>query len=102
MPGTEPEGEHQGVDSIQEVEEEVEGESLEDELLDDGASFDSFDPMQQLTQLFVTESGVPIVDVLQGIQEAHDKQNKILYKLVSILEKNASKPESDGHSVGNA
>ena len=45
-----------------------------------------FDPMQQLSQFLVTESGVPIVDVLQGIQEALDKQNKILYKLVSVVE----------------
>lgn len=52
-------------------------ESYEEEL---------FDPMQHLTQLLVTESGIPIVDVLQGIQDALDKQNKILYKLVSVVE----------------
>lgn len=50
--------------------------------LDDGL----FDPMQQFTQLLVTETGVPIVDVLQGIQDALEKQNKILYKLASVVD----------------
>lgn len=61
------------------------GEDIDD---DEIGSFDDsiFDPMQQFTQLLVTEAGVPIVDVLQGIQEAIEKQNKILYKLVSTIE----------------
>ena len=60
----------------------------EDDVDDDIESFDesAFDPVQQITQLLVTEAGVPVVDVLQGIQEALDKQNKILYKLVSTIE----------------
>lgn len=40
------------------------------------------DPMQQLTQLFVTEDNVPIVDVLQEILEALKKHNKVMYTLV--------------------
>lgn len=70
----------------------VDEEDLEDEEEDDLGSFDDdvmFDPLQQLhelTQLLVTEAGVPVVDVLQGIHDSIDKQNKILYKLVSVIE----------------
>ena len=63
-----------------EVEEE-DGDDMESEFDDS-----MFNPMQQFTQLLVTEAGVPIVDVLQGIQEALEKQNKILFKLVSTIE----------------
>lgn len=74
----------------------VDGQAYDDEDEDDEdlESFDEdddvFGPMhdlsQQLTQLMITEDGVPIVDVMQGIQEAIEKQNKILYKLVSVVE----------------
>lgn len=87
----------------QPVEQPVEEEQVEEIVVDDDAdaedededdlgSFDDdvmFDPLQQLhglTQLLVTEAGVPVVDVLQGIQDSMDKQNKILYKLVSVIE----------------
>lgn len=63
-------------------EEDIEVDDEEIDSLDDVM----FDPMQQFTQLLVTESGVPLVDVLQGIQEAIEKQNKIMYKLVSVVE----------------
>lgn len=79
--------------------EAVDGDLEEDEYddEDDGeelASFGEalFDPVmltQQVTQLLVTEDGVPVVDVLQGIQDSLDKQNKILYKLVSVIEAHA-------------
>ena len=60
---------------------------LDDEDDEDLSSLgEHFDPLQQLTQLFVTEAGTPIVDVLQGIQDALDKQNKIMFKLVSVLD----------------
>lgn len=97
-----PEGE-QVVEVVPEEEEEVaaevvpaeEEEVVEDVDVDDDddededlESFeeDMFDPMQQLTQLLVTEDGVPLVDVLQGIRESIDKQNKILFKLVSVID----------------
>lgn len=64
----------------EEIDETVDDEELDS--LDDGM----FDPMQQLTQLLVTEEGVPLVDVVQGIQDALVKQNKILYKLASVIE----------------
>ena len=75
----------EAVDAVDAVECVDDDEEMEEEDLD---SLDDamFDPMQQLTQLLVTESGVPIVDVLHGIQEALEKQNKILYKLVSVIE----------------
>lgn len=69
--------------------EEIDVVLPEDEGVDDDIeSFDEsvFDPLQQFTQLLVTEAGVPVVDVLHGIQEAIEKQNKILYKLVSTIE----------------
>lgn len=73
--------------SPEDVVEEME-ELTNDDDLDIEDSFDGglFDPMQQLAQMLVTESGVPLVDVLQGIQESLDKQNKILYKLVSVVD----------------
>lgn len=74
----------------EEEEEVVEDVDVDDDDDDDEdlESFeeDMFDPMQQLTQLLVTEDGVPLVDVLQGIRESIDKQNKILFKLVSVID----------------
>ena len=70
---------------IEEVE-ELDDEDLDDPELEEDSIGDMFDPMAQLTQLLVTESGTPLVDVLQGIQDSLDKQNKILYKLVSVIE----------------
>jgi hypothetical protein len=83
-----------------EVEDVVpEGTEEEEDLDDDLDSFDegAFEPMHHLTQLLVTESGTPLVDVVQGIQEAIDQQgavlrdaleklNRIMYKLVSVIE----------------
>ena len=73
------------IEAIDDVDGDEEDVDLDEE---DLGSFDDglFDPMQQLTQLLVTESGIPLVDVVQGIQDALDKQNKILYKLVSVIE----------------
>lgn len=80
--------------------EDVVPEGADEGLDDDLESFDegAFDPMQHLTQLFVTESGVPLVDVAQGIQDAiaelgekFEKHNRILYKLVSVIESKAGK-----------
>ncbi len=65
--------------------EDIDEDELDDADLDESID-EMFDPMGQLTQLLVTEGGTPIVDVLQGISDALDKQNKILYKLVSVVE----------------
>ena len=45
-----------------------------------------YDPLERLTQLLVTEDGEPLVDVLQAMRHALEKQNKVLFKLVSVLE----------------
>jgi hypothetical protein len=55
---------------------------LDDNDDDDDLEFGGFDPLQHLTQLFVTEDGKPIVDVLQSICKELSVQNKILYSLV--------------------
>lgn len=44
------------------------------------------DPLHQISQLLLTEDGEAVADVLQGIRDALDKQNKILFKLAGILE----------------
>lgn len=86
-----PPPEVEEVEKVSEVPpEEVEeiDDDVDDEDIDIDESFDGalFDPMHQLTQVLVTESGTPLVDVVQGIQDALEKQNKILYKLVSVVE----------------
>lgn len=72
----------------EEIHDDDVGDLNEDGELDDDdlGPFEPYDPLQQVTQLLVTEEGTPIVDVMQGIQDALDKQNKILYKLVSVIE----------------
>lgn len=41
----------------------------------------------QLGQLLMTDDGEAITDVLAGIRDALDKQNKILYRGLQLLEK---------------
>jgi hypothetical protein len=45
-------------------------------------NYDVYDGIAQLAQLFVTEDGVPVADVLVGIRDALDKLNKIVFKAV--------------------
>jgi len=40
----------------------------------------------QLTQLMMTEEGEAITDVLAGLRESIEKQNKILYRGLQLLE----------------
>ena len=71
----------------EEIQEDMDDLNEDGELDDDELGpFEPYDPLHQVTQLLVTEEGTPIVDVMQGIQDALDKQNKILYKLVSVIE----------------
>ena len=72
----------------EEEDEEEEGGEGEEEF-----GFGDFDPMAQLSQLFVTEDGMPVVDILRGtrdalekIQESFKKHNKILFKIATLLE----------------
>ena len=68
----------------------------EDEDEDDGeedeSPYELVTAVGQLTQLMMTEEGVAVADVLNGIRDALDKQNKILYRGVQLLEKSLSKP----------
>ena len=48
---------------------------------------DDEDPLQQISQLLITEDGEAVSDVLQGIRDALDKQNKILFKLCGLLDR---------------
>ena len=64
---------------------------LHGDLEGDADALDMFDPLQQLTQLFLTEDGVPIADILQGIREALEKQSKILFKISNILDQRTAK-----------
>jgi hypothetical protein len=70
----------------EEEEEEEEGEDDEEGNDDDDEGFYVEDPLQHITQFLVTEEGEGLVDVLVGIRAAYEKQNKILFKLVSLLD----------------
>lgn len=56
------------------------GEEYEDEDDEEGFADESAAAIEQLTQLLMTDKGEPIADVLAGIRDALDKQNKILYR----------------------
>jgi hypothetical protein len=45
----------------------------------------------QVAQLMMTEEGEAITDVLHGIKEAMDKQNKIMYRALQLLEQRFAK-----------
>lgn len=69
-----------------------EEEVSEDEEGEDGfEEDDDYFDLAQLSQLLVTEEGEPLADVLKGIRDALDKHNKILFRLVSTVDKLASK-----------
>lgn len=78
---------------IEEVDrdEHVDENSLTEEEDDDEDEYEDDDALTSLVaqgfQLLVTQDGVPIADVLQGIKESLDKQAKIMYKIASHLEK---------------
>lgn len=73
---------------------ELESDAGEDSDEDDAASDEEgFADMEdvvtavgQLTQLMMTEEGEAITDVLNGIRDALDKQNKIFYRGLQLLE----------------
>lgn len=64
-------------DAVEYDEPEDEDEEDDDELIT---------AVGQLTQLMMTEEGEAITDVLNGVREAIDKQNKILYRGLQLLE----------------
>ena len=60
-----------------------------DSSADGGAEMDLVDGLAQIAQLFVTEDGTPIADVIVGVRDALEKLNKIVFKAVQHLEKSA-------------
>ena len=66
-------------DAAEDDDEDEDAEYYEDE---EG----EYDPVQHITQLLVTEEGLPVADVLLGIKESLDKLGKIHYKIVQLLE----------------
>ena len=62
----------------EEYEDEDEDEGFADD--EEGFADESAAAIEQLTQLLMTDKGEPIADVLAGIRDALDKQNKILYR----------------------
>lgn len=68
----------EGLDHPPPLEEDDE-EDLEDEE-------DYEDAVGQVAQLLMTEEGEAVADVMRGILDAIDKQNKILYRGLQLLE----------------
>lgn len=55
--------------------------------------YDEEDPLQQISQLLITEDGEAVSDVLQGVRDALVKQNKILFRLCTLLEQRGAQNE---------
>lgn len=70
---------------------EGEDEDDEDEDDEDGEYDVLTTAVGQLAQLLMTEEGEAITDVLSGLRDAIDKQNKILYRGVQLLERQRPK-----------
>lgn len=84
-----------GGDGAEEEDDDDEDYSEGEELVtDDDDDDEGHDPpddelttaIGQLTQLMMTEEGEAITDVILGVREAMDKQNKILYRGLQLLE----------------
>lgn len=72
----------------EDADDEEDGEDEdEDEDEEEDEAYELVTAVGQLTQLMMTEEGVAIADVLNGIRDALDKQNKIMYRGVQLLEK---------------
>lgn len=66
--------------------EEDEGYEDDHEDLEDDEDDALTTAVGQLTQLMMTEDGEAITDVLNGIRDSIEKQNKILYRGLQLLE----------------
>ena len=66
---------------------EEEGDDGDDDEEEDLASLDDleYNPMIHLSQIFVSESGVPIADILANIQKTLETQTKILHTLLNVF-----------------
>ena len=70
------------IEDVEDADEDAEDEDAEYDEYEEG----EYDPVQHITQLLVTEEGLPVADVLLGIKESLDKLGKIHYKIVQLLE----------------
>lgn len=86
----EPEIIEVGDDYVEDAEDNAESYDDDDSGEDGGgAEMDLVDGLAQIAQLFVTEDGTPIADVIVGVRDALEKLNKIVFKAVQHLEKSA-------------
>ena len=87
----EPEIIEVGDDYVEDAEDNAESYDDDDDSGEDGggAEMDLVDGLAQIAQLFVTEDGTPIADVIVGVRDALEKLNKIVFKAVQHLEKSA-------------
>lgn len=93
----EPEVEEIEVEEIEEIQPEIELVEEFDDEEDDDDDDDEEDEYEdqaelttavgQLAQLLMTEEGEAITDVLSGLRDAIDKQNKILFRGLQLLER---------------
>jgi hypothetical protein len=84
----EPEIIEVGDDYVEDAEDNAESYD-DDDSGEGGAEMDLVDGLAQIAQLFVTEDGTPIADVIVGVRDALEKLNKIVFKAVQHLEKSA-------------
>ena len=80
------------VEDVEDAEDDAEEESYDDD--DSGADggdpeMDLVDGLAQIAQLFVTEDGTPIADVIVGVRDALEKLNKVVFKAVQLMKKSA-------------
>lgn len=70
------------------VDEGDEGDADEIEFDDDGEQgMEMYDPMQALGEIFVTEDGETIADILADIRDILEKGVKVMYKISTNMEK---------------
>lgn len=79
-------GDGEEEDDLDEEEEDDEEDDEEGDEYDDEFHDGLTTVVGQLTQLFMTDEGEAITDVLSAIRDSLDKQNKILYRGLQLLE----------------
>ena len=80
--------EHEEKEHVEDiVEETIDDDDIDDDDDDDDDDDESVDMSSLLYSVLTTEDGESIATTLQSIRDGIDKQNKILYKLLLVLEK---------------
>jgi len=72
------------------VEEDEVLEEEEEDSDEDSEMGEDMDFSELLYNVLTTDDDESISNVLRGIRDGVDKQNKILYKIVTLLEKNSA------------